>query len=231
MKLTILIGCFNEKSTILKAIEEAKAINIDKEIIVIDNCSTDGTKDILEGLKGDRELKIIFHSKNMGASYSGCEGVRLALGDYFYAPGADLEYKMSDVYKMIEEIESKGLDAVFGSRLLDRKGVSKVELIKERPYWLGTIIATFLVNLLYRRNFTDVIGVKLARASILKKLERKDNGQAGEFELVSKLCKIGCKIGEVPVYYKPRTHKEGKTIRAFDMIPAILAILRVKIFG
>ena len=89
MKLTITIGCFNEKPTILKAIEQAKAINIDKEIIVIDNCSTDGTREILEGLKEDKALKIIFHSKNMGAGYSGCEGIRLAQGDYLYAPGAD----------------------------------------------------------------------------------------------------------------------------------------------
>jgi len=129
MKLTILIGCFNEKSTILKAIEETRAINIDKEIIVIDNCSTDGTREILEGLRSDKELKIIFHSRNMGAGYSGREGIRLARGDYLYAPGADLEYKMDDVYKMIDKIESENLDAVFGSRLLDRKGVSKRELI------------------------------------------------------------------------------------------------------
>jgi len=231
MKLTILIGCFNEKNTILRAIEEAKAIDIDKEIIIIDNCSSDGTREILSSLMVDKDLRIIFHSRNMGASYSGFEGVRLAKGDYFYGPGADLEYKMADVYNMMEALENKGLDAVFGSRLLDRGDVSKIRLIKERPYWLGTIIATFLVNLLYRRRFTDVIATKLVRTSILKKLDRKYNGQAGEFELVSKLCKQDCKIGEVPIYYKPRTHKEGKTIRVLDMLPAIWAILRVKFFG
>ncbi len=80
MKLTIVLGCFNEKVTILKAIEQAKEINIDKEIIVIDNCSTDGTKEILESLKNDSALRIIFHSKNMGSGYSGCEGIRLAEG-------------------------------------------------------------------------------------------------------------------------------------------------------
>lgn len=231
MKLTILIGCFNEKPTILKAIEQAKAINIDKEIIVIDNCSTDGTKEILEGLEGDKALKIIFHSKNMGAGYSGCEGIRLARGNYFYGPGADLEYKMEDVYRMIDKMESENLDVVFGSRLLDRNDVTKLELIKERLYWLGSIIGTSLVNLLYRRNFTDIIATKLIRTNILKSLGCAANNQAFEFELVSKLCKKGYKIGEVPVYYKPRTHKEGKTIRAFDMIPALLAIFRVKIFG
>lgn len=231
MKLTIVIGCFNEKPTILKAIAEAKALNIDKEIIVIDNCSTDGTKEILEGLKNDNSLKIIFHSKNMGAGYSGCEGIRLAQGDYYYGPGADLEYDMKDVFKMIDKLEKENLDAVFGSRILEKKETSKLQLIKERPYWLGTIIATFLINLFYRKNFTDVIATKLIRANILKRLGCKANSQAFEFELVSKLCKKRYKIGEVSVWYKPRTHKEGKTIRAIDIIPAVLAILKVKFFG
>ena len=230
MKLTIFIGCFNEKPTILKAIEEAKQINIDKEIIVIDNCSTDGTKEILEGLKNDKELRIVFHSKNMGAGYSGGESMRLAQGDYYYAPGADLEYKMEDVYKMMEKIEEENLDAIFGSRLAARPGVSVWQLFKERPYWLGTIIATFLINLLYRRSFTDIIGTHLIKTNILKTLNCKASGQSFAFELVSKLCKNRYKIGEVPVWYKPRTHKEGKTIKTWDMIPAIWAIIRVKFF-
>ncbi|MFA5351104.1 MAG: glycosyltransferase family 2 protein [Candidatus Omnitrophota bacterium] len=230
MKLTILISCFNEKPTILKAIEEAKAIKIDKEIIVIDNCSTDGTKEILQALKGDQTLKIVFNPKNMGAGCSGRQGMALAQGDYFYAPGADLEYRMDDVYKMIEKLEQDGLDAVFGSRLLDKKDISRLQLIRERPYWLGTIIATSLVNILFRRNFTDIIGTNLIKTNILKKLNYESQGQALTFELVSKLCKKGCKIGEVPIWYKPRTRKEGKTIRVLDIIPALLAILRVKFF-
>jgi len=230
MKLTILIGCFNEKPTILEAIKQAKSITIDKEIIVIDNCSTDGTKQLLEGLKDDKALAIIFHSKDMGAGYSANEGTRLARGDYSYGPGADLEYEMDDVYKMMDKIEKEDLDAVFGSRLAARKGISVWALIKERPYWLGTIITTFLINLLYYKNFTDVIAVKLIKTNILKTLDCKANGQAREFELVSKLCKRRCKIGEIPVSYKPRTFKEGKKIRALDIVPAILEILKIKFF-
>lgn len=230
MKLTILIACFNEKPTILKIIQQAKEVNIDKEIIVIDNCSTDGTKEILERLKNDRDLKIILHSKNMGAGYSGCEGIRLAQGDYLYGPGADLEYKMDDVYKMITKLEAEKLDAVFGSRLLERKKVSRFKLIKERPYWLGSIISTFCINLFYKRRFTDIIATKLIKTEILKKLNCKAHNQAFEFELVSRLCKKKYRIGEVPVWYKPRTHKQGKTIRVMDMIPALWAIFKVKFF-
>ena len=231
MKLTIVIFCFNEKATILKAIEQAEQIAIDKEIIIIDNCSTDGTKDILDKLERNPALKIVFHSKNMGVGYSVNEGISLAQGEYFYAPCADLEYKMEDVYKMMEKIERENLDAVFGSRLLERKGTSRFTLIKERPYWLGSIIATFLINLFYGRDFTDIIATKLIKTDILKGLGCQATNQAFEFELVSRLCKKRYKIGEVPVWYKARTHKEGKTIRAIDMLPALWVILRVKVFG
>jgi hypothetical protein len=128
-------------------------------------------------------------------------------------------------------MESEKLDAVIGSRLLERKGISICQLIKERPYWSGTIIATFLMNILYGKNFTDIIGTNLVKTSVLRTLSCKSSGQAFTFELVSKLCKNRYKIGEVPVWYKPRTHKEGKTIRAFDILPALAAIFKVKLFG
>ncbi len=228
MKLTIMVGCYNEKPTILKAINEARSIEIDKEIIVIDNCSTDGTREILEDLNNDQDLRIIFHSNNMGVGYSASEGIKLAKGDYFYAPGADLEYKMSDLNAMLEKMENEKLDVVLGSRLINRNDMALLSLIKERPYWLGTIISTFLINLLYHREFTDVIGIFLIRTSILKEFNVRANGPAFTFGLISKLVKCGYKIKEVPVYYKPRTHKEGKTIRVLDMLPAIWEIFKVK---
>lgn len=230
MKLTILILCFNEVALISKTIEQAKLINIDKEIVVIDNCSTDGTREILKAFEKDGGIRIILHDKNMGVGYSACEGIQLARGDYIYAPGADLEYKMEDVYKMFEKIEAEKLDGVFGSRLLDKKDVSRIKLIKERPYWLGSFIGTFLTNLFYGRNFTDIIATKLIRSDILKNLGCQATSQAFEFELVNRICKNGYRIGEVPVWYKPRSHKEGKTIREFDMILAIWEMLKVKIF-
>ena len=228
MKLTILVGCFNERRTILKAIEQAKSITIDKEIFVIYNCSTDGTREILKDLENDKGLKIILHSKNMGTGYSACECIQLAQGDYYYAPGADLEYKIEDVYRMIDEMESKKLDAVFGSRLADRKGISMWAFIKERPFWLGTIIATFLINLLYRKNFTDIIATKLIKIDVLRKVNCRNCNHDREFELVGRLCKGKYKISEIPVWYKPRTHKEGKTIKVMDMIPALITIFKVK---
>jgi len=231
VKLTILIACFNERPTILKVIDEAKKIEVDKEIIIIDNCSTDGTRQILEGLKDDISLKIIRHPKNFGVGYSVLEGIALAKGDYFYSPCADLEYKMEDVYKMIDKMERENLDAVFGSRLADKKHKSKMSLVKERPYWLGTIIATFLINIFYHKRFTDIIATKLIKVDVLKKLGCKVKNVTSEFELASRLCKGGHRIGEVAVFYKPRSHKEGKTVKALDMIPAVIEMFRVKFFG
>ncbi len=228
MKLTILITCFNEQATILTAINEARKLNLDKEIIVIDNNSTDSTREILSGLKNDRDLKIVFHSKNMGPGYSTREGIQLAQSDYFYAPCADLEYQMEDVYKMISKMEEEKLDAVLGSRLPVNTKVSAWQLFKERPYWLGTFIATFLINLLYRKNFTDILSIHLFRTDVLKGLDSKSNKQAFMFELISKICKNNRRIGEIPVSYKPRTHKEGKTTRAWDIIPIVWAIIKVR---
>jgi len=231
MKLTVFIGCFNEKATIAKAIEEAKALKIDKEIIVIDNCSTDGTRELLKSLKEDEELRLVFHEKNMGIGYSSREAVILAKGDYFFGPGADLEYKMQDVYKMLEKMENEKLDVVFGSRLLERKNASLLSLIKERPYWLGTLISTSLLNVLYSRNFTDLIGIHLIKTNVQRVLDCKGSGPVYAFELLSKLYKYGYKLGEVSIEYKPRTHKEGKTIKASDMLPAIWMIFKIKFFG
>jgi glycosyltransferase involved in cell wall biosynthesis len=230
MKLTILIACFNERPTILKAIQEAKGINLEKEIIIVDNCSTDGTREILGELKNDPALKIIFHSRNMGGGYSTREAIGLARGDYFYSPGADLEYKMADIYPLIEKLEREGLDAVVGSRLLARRAASTLYLLKERPYWLGTIIATSLINILFGKSFTDIIGTNLVKTSVLRALRCQASSEAYTFELIGKLCKYGYKMGEMPISYKPRTRKEGKTIRAIDIFPALLAILKVKFF-
>jgi len=230
MKLTILVACYNEKDTILKAIEEASQIDIDKEIIVIDNCSNDGTREILEGVKQDDLLRIVLHKENYGAGYSVREAISLARGDYFYSPGADLEYRMSDVYKMNDKLNAERLDAVFGSRLANKKDQSKIALIKERPFWLGAIIATTITNIFYGRKFTDVIAPKLIETDILRKLGCQASNQAFEFEMVSRLCKRGYRIGEIPIYYKPRSHKEGKTIKVTDMIPALLTMFRVKFF-
>jgi len=228
MKLTVVVTVFNEKETILKAIEAAKNLNIEKQIIVVDNCSTDGTKEILRGLR-DNSVEIVYQSKNYGYGMSVITGVNMAKGEYVYIHNTDLEYDPVYALPMLELAEKDGLDAVFGSRLKGRAGESKFKIIKERPFYLGSIITTFLANIFYNRNFTDIIGSKFYKVSSFKKLNLYNFGVGFDFELVSKLCKSGFKIEEIPVTYNPRV--KGKKMKARYIIHAILAMFRVRIFG
>jgi glycosyltransferase involved in cell wall biosynthesis len=225
MKLTVLVTVFNEKDTILRAIEEAKKINLDKEIIVIDNCSTDGTREILRNLN-DPFIKIVYQSMNYGYGMSIITGMNMAKGEFLFVHNSDLEYDPECVYKMLNLAENKGLDAVFGSRLAHRKGEPILSILKERPFYLGTLITTGLANIFYKKIFSDIIGNRLYRIESLKRLAPSANGIGFDFEVVSKLCKNNYKVEEVSVRYSPRT--KGKKVKVYDIIPAILTMIRIK---
>ena len=229
MKLSIIITCFNEKATIRQAIGIAKNLGTDKEIIVIDNCSTDGSREILKSME-DGSVKIVFQPKNLGFGQSVRTGAALARGEFIYVHYADIEYDIECVHRMLELARKEDLDAVFGSRLYNNKK-SVFSLVRERPYYLGTIVTTFLINLFYGRNFTDIIGTRLYRKSSFEKLNIESTGMAFDFEVVSKLCKYGFKIRETPVIYKARSVREGKKIKPIDIVPALLMILKVKLFN
>src|SRR3989338_8416929 len=228
MKLTVIVTVFNEKKTILAAIEAIKNISVEKQIIIVDNCSTDGTKELLKNLN-DNSLQIAYQPENYGYGKSVITGMNLAKGKYLFVHYSDLEYDPICVYEMLELAEKENLDAVFGSRLFNRSNESRLKIIKERPFNLGTIITTILTNYLYKTKFTDIIGNKFYRNQVLKEINPQALGMDFEFEVVSKLCKGGFKIKEIPVQYSPRT--EGKKVKVYDIFPAILTILKIKYFG
>ena len=229
MTLTIIVTVFNEKNTIIKAIEEAKSLNIDKEIIVVDNCSHDGTVEILKGLKDDT-INIIFQPQNHGFAQSVLTGISMAKGEFVYIQYSDLEYDILSVYEMLDLIERENLDVVFGSRYFNfKKNIFSIfSLVKKRPYSLGSLITTSLINLFYGKRLTDIIGSKLYRTSSFKKINIENRNIGFDFEIVSKLCKNRFKIKEVPVEYKPRGIKDGKKVKALDIIPALITIFKVK---
>ncbi len=230
MKLTIVIAVYNEKQTILQAIEEVKSINVAQQIIVIDNCSTDGTREILEQLN-DNSVEIVFQPKNYGYGESVIKGFDLASGDYVFVQYSDLEYDSRCIFEMIKLVEDEDLDVVFGSRILNQKNRSIFSLIWERHYYLATIIATSLINAWYKRDFTDVIGIKLYKTKSIKEIYPISNrGMGFDFEVVSKLSKRGYKIKEVPVKYNARKASQGKKIKASHSFNALLAMLKVKFF-
>jgi len=227
MKLTVVVTVYNEKDTILRAVQDAQAIKADKEVIVVDNCSTDGTREILQNLNDD-SIKVVYQPENYGYGCSVITGMKMAQGEYLFVHNSDLEYNPDCVYQMLEMAEKDELDAVFGSRLLAQKDESKLKVLRNRPFYLGTLITTTLTNIFYKRHFTDIIGNRFYRTATMKKIDPQIMGIGFDFEVVSKLCKVNSKIGEIAVEYSPRT--KGKKIKVTDIIPAVLTMFKVK-FG
>lgn len=230
MLLTIVVTVFNEKDTVLEAIRQVEALDLEKEIIVVDNYSTDGTRELLQQY-GNKSVHIVFQERNFGYGQSIITGCDLARGEYLYVHNADLEYDPRHVYEMIDHARSEGYDAVFGSRIA-LKNKSRLQLVRERPYYLASVISTFMINTFYNKNFTDIIGSKFYRTASLRKLYPiSDRSITFDFEVVSKLCKRGYRIKEIPVSYRPRSRREGKKIKMFHSIPALAALLKVKLSG
>jgi len=220
MKLSVIMSAYNERDTILTALERVKAVEIEKEIIIVDNCSTDGTRELLQQINDD-DIRIIFQPQNYGKGTSIRTAIPYCMGDYAIIQDADLEYNPQDWHRLVDLALEKDLDAVYGSRVL---GGPKA--IYTHFYW-GVSFLTFLTNLLFKANLTDVAtACKMVRTSVLQELELNCAGFDLDFELTDKLLKNGYQIAEVPVSYNPRSFEEGKKIRAKDGLKALFTILR-----
>lgn len=226
MKLTVLIPVFNEVKTIREAVEDARRIDAQSEIIVIDNYSTDGTRDILKSLDVE-PIKIVFQDQNYGFGTSIEKGISLARGEYIYVHMSDREYHYSNCHQMLRLAEENNLDAVFGSRLKNRKK-SVLGLIRERPEYIASFLCTFLINFWYRRNFTDVLGNRFYRRKSVLTIPITTHGIGFEFEHTSRMCKRGFKIGEIAVKYVSRPFRREKKIRPYHLLLALWVLFRVR---
>jgi glycosyltransferase involved in cell wall biosynthesis len=232
-KISFIIPVYNENKTVRQAITQIVDLDYDnKEIIIIDNGSSDGSVEIIKSFSFLVNVKIILKSSNTGYGSSIKEAINISSGDYAYIQYADLEYDHFSYLEMLNRILKENLDVVFGSRLkIDMwKTTEKFKLIIRKPSYLATIICTYLINIFYKKNFTDIIGTKFYKVSSLKKIEIYSNGQGYDFELVSKLCKYNFKIGEIFVNYIPRKNSNEKKIKFYHMFVALFQILKVKIF-
>ena len=224
MKISIVIPCFNEKNTILDIIEKVKKESIyEKEIIVIDDYSTDGTREILEKTSSQNNFKLILNKQNFGKGYSVRQGIAAASGDIILIQDADLEYDPSDYPKLIEPIKKGYADVVYGSRFVgsDEKRVLF--------YWhrVGNFILTTLSNMLSNLNLTDMENCyKVFRSETIKSINLKENRFGFEPEVTAKIAKKNCKIYEVGVKYYGRTYDQGKKIGWKDGISAIRCIFK-----
>jgi len=225
MKLSVIMSAYNEKDTILTALARVKAVEIEKEIIIVDNCSTDGTRELLQQMNDD-DIHIIFQPENYGKGTSIRTAIPHCTGDYAIIQDADLEYDPQDWHKLVDLALEKGLDAVYGSRVL---GGPKA--IYTHFYW-GVGFLTFLTNLLFRAKLTDTAtACKMVRTSVLQELKLNCAGFDLDFELTDKLLKNGYQIVEVPVSYNPRSFEEVKKIRGRDGLKALFTILRDWLLG
>ena len=228
MKISIVIPCFNEKNTILDIIEKVKRENnYQKEIIVIDDFSTDGTREILQEKIKNNIDRLILNEKNFGKGYSVRQGIKVATGDIILIQDADLEYDPSDYPKLIEPINKGYADVVYGSRFIgsDEKRVLF--------FWhsLGNFALTTLSNILSNINLTDMENCyKVFKSDIIKNIILKENRFGFEPEVTAKIAKKKCRIYEVGIKYYGRTYEQGKKIGWKDGISAIRCIIKYNLF-
>ena len=224
MKLSIVIPVYNEKETILELIKKVDSVNLEKEIILVDDASTDGTRDILKSL-GDKKYKIFFHDVNQGKGAALRTGFKHVTGNIVIVQDADLEYDPNEYGKLIAPILDGKADVVFGSRFLS--GPHRVLLFW---HYLGNKILTTLSNIFSNLNLTDMeTCYKVFKAEILKDLNLKSNRFGFEPEFTAKVAKRKYKIYEVPISYYGRDYSEGKKITWKDGIVAIWCIIKYRL--
>jgi dolichol-phosphate mannosyltransferase len=211
MKLSIIICAYNERKTILDAIHQAHAVDLgpgwEKEVIVVDNYSTDGTRELLQSVELP-DVRIVFHSRNLGKSASVLTGIAEADGDYFVIFDSDLEYEADDLARMVAEIIPGETVAIFGSRTLGGRRIYEYA----ENYW-GMRFLSGVANLLFGGRLTDIgVGTKLVRLDVARSLKLSSHDFDLDFELPCKLLKHGHEIKEVTIAYHPRTAAQGKGI-------------------
>lgn len=224
-KLSVIICCYNERATIEDVINKTKAVDLGpnwtREIIVVDNFSTDGTREILQDID-DPEINVVFHERNMGKGMSIRTGIATMTGDYMIIQDADAEYDPAEHVKFAQRADESGAAAIFGSRVLG--GDVKYEYAHA---YLGVRFLTAVTNLFFGGHLTDVAtATKMVRGDLVKALNLTTTDFNLDFELPNKILLAGYEIIEIPISYDPRTYAEGKKITSRDGLRALLTMIR-----
>ena len=223
--LSIVMPVYNERKTIADILTLVRSAPIEKEIILVDDGSKDGTREWLsQNLKGLPGVRVIFHEKNMGKGRAVQTGVSAANGFAVIIQDADLEYSPMDYAALVQTLEESGAEAVYGSRFKDKKRVTS------GWHRFVNFFLTSLTNLLYGSRLTDMeTCYKLVRRDVFQSLGIRSSGFEIEAEITAKLLKKGSRIVEVPISYKGRSYHEGKKIGWKDGVKAILALLKYRV--
>jgi len=222
MKLSVVIPVYNERNTLQALLQRVRTVSFDKEIILVDDCSIDGTRDLLKQLQdSEPDLKIIFHEYNQGKGAALSTGFKNVSGDIIIIQDADLEYNPEEYPQLLAPILDGRADVVYGSRFLGSP--QRVHL-----YWhyVGNKFLTLLSNIFTNINLTDMeTCYKVFRASLLERFSIRSRRFGIEPEITAKFARIKCKIYEVPISYSGRDYSEGKKINWKDGIAAVYWIL------
>ena len=225
MKLSIVVPVYNEKNTIEKILDEVKAVEgLDKEIVVVDDASTDGTTDILKRLETIHpDVRFYYKEKNRGKGHTLKLGFEHTTGDYVIVQDADLEYDPNDYHKLIRALDEQKAQVIYGSRFS-----GSYEDMSTLHYF-GNKLLTLITNIFFGVMLTDMeTCYKLMPGDFVRKVNIKSERFDFEPEITAKILKSGLKIREVPISYRGRTHSEGKKITWRDGIHALFTLVKYR---
>jgi len=227
MKLSVIIPVFNERATIAEVLQAVRSSPVaDKEIIVVDDCSDDGSRELLQGLRDQFDV-LVLQEKNQGKGAAIRSGLRRSSGDVVIIQDADLEYDPGEYERMLQPILKGKADVVYGSRFLG-SGAHRVLY-----FWhmVGNRFLTFLSNMLTNINLTDMeTGFKMFKREVIERITIEENRFGIEPEITAKVAKLKVPIYEVPISYYGRTYAEGKKINWQDGLRALYAIFKYNLF-
>jgi glycosyltransferase involved in cell wall biosynthesis len=225
LSLSIIIPCYNERATIAEIVQRARQCALDAEIVVVDDGSTDGSRDILRALEGQPHLRVLFHDRNRGKGAALHTGIAAAAGDVLLIQDADLEYDPRDYSRLLQPIEEGRAEVVYGSRFLG--GPRRAML-----FWhmVANMLLTLMTNILFNTILSDMeTGYKVFKAKVIKGIPLRARRFDFEPEVTAKVLKRGYRIYEVPITFTPREYWEGKKIGLKDAFEAVWTLLKYRI--
>jgi glycosyltransferase involved in cell wall biosynthesis len=229
LSLSIVVPVFNEQATLARVVDKVIAVVPHLfEVVVVDDCSTDQTKEIAAELaQRYNQVRVVRHDHNLGKTAALRTGFALTTGDIVIVQDADLEYDPAEIYAVIQPILDGHADVVYGSRFL----VKRAARVLYFYHYLGNKVLTFISNLMTNLNMTDVeTGYKAFKGDIVRSMIITSSGFGFEIEATAKVAKLGCAVYEVPISYYGRTYEQGKKTTIRDGIAAFWFLLRFNLF-
>jgi glycosyltransferase involved in cell wall biosynthesis len=224
MQLSVIIPVYNEKDTIREILRRVQAMNLAQEILIVDDGSTDGTRQILKELDGEGPARVVFHERNQGKGAAVRTGIEASTGDVLLIQDADLEYDPREYPKLLRPIREEIADVVYGSRFL---GGARRPIL----FWnmVANKILTLVTNVLYNNILTDMeTGYKVFRREVVEDMPLHAKRFEFEPEFTAKILKRKVRIFEVPIDFNPRDYSEGKKIKINDAFEALWTLLKYR---